>query len=114
MEEARVHFNVAQCEIEMEPKPVSYIFGVDETNMKMPVRFLRMSDGTVYRLKHHLARDGNETVESAIREGTTLRGTESGTVYRFLAERSYMDPAVIKKAWETLPPPLQDTDEDSP
>lgn len=31
----------------MEAKPVSYMVGVDETNLRMPVRFLRMSDGTL-------------------------------------------------------------------
>lgn len=98
----------------MEPKPVSYIVGVDETNLKMPVRFMRMSDGTLFRLKHHLARDGNETVELAIREGSIIRGAESGTIYRVFAERPYMDPAVIKKAWEASPPPWQDKDDNSP
>ena len=94
----------------MEAKPVSYIVGVDETNLRMPVRFLRMSDGTLYRLKHHLARDGNETVESAIKEGSVIRGVESGIVYRFLAERPYTDPAVLKAAWEASPAPWQDND----
>lgn len=94
---------------ETKPKPVSYIIGVDEANLKMPVRFLRMSDGTLYRLKHQLARDGNEIVEPAVREGSTIRGAESGIVYRLLAERPYMDPAVIKAAWAASPPPWKDT-----
>ena len=92
----------------MDAKPVSYIVGVDETNLRMPVRFLRMSDGTLYRLKRHLARAGNEVVESAIKEGNSIRGVESGTVYRFLAERPYTDPAVLKAAWEASPPPWED------
>lgn len=89
----------------MESEPVSYIVGVDETNLTMPVRFLRMSDGTLYRLKHHLARDGNETVELAVKEGSVIRGVESGIVYRFLAERPYTDPGVLKAAWDASPPP---------
>ena len=95
----------------MEPKPVSYLVGVDETNMKMPVRFLRMSDGTLYRLKHHLARDGDEAVEPAIREGRIMRGAESGTVYHFLHERPYIDPALIKEAWAASPLPGRDKNE---
>ena len=94
----------------MEPKSVRYIVGVDETNLRMPVRFLRMSDGTLYRLKHHLARDGDEIVESAIKEESIIRGVESGIVYRFLAERPYTDPAVLKEVWEASPPPWQDND----
>jgi hypothetical protein len=100
--------SVPLCEWTVEAKPVSYIVGVDETNPRMPVRFLRMSDGTVYRLKHHLARDGNETVESAIKEGNIIRGVKSGIVYRFLAERPYTDPAVLNAAWEASPPPWHD------
>jgi hypothetical protein len=83
----------------MEREPVSYIVGVDVANPKMPVRFIRMSDGTLYRLKHPLARDGNETVESAVREGSAIRGVESGIIYRILAERPYTDPAKIQEAW---------------
>jgi hypothetical protein len=89
----------------VEAKPVSYIVGVDEANLKVPVRFMRMSDGSLYRLKHPLARDGNETAELAIKEGSVIRGVTSGIVYRFLAERPYTDPAVIKAAWDASQAP---------
>jgi len=76
----------------------------------MPVRFLRMSDGALYRLKHHLARDGNEAVEAAIKEGSVIRGVESGIVYRYVAERPYTDPGVLKAAREASPPPWRGND----
>lgn len=62
---------------------MSYIVGVDESNPRMPVRFMRMSDGTLCRLKHHLARDGNETVESAVKEGNVIKDVESRIVIGF-------------------------------
>ena len=90
---------------DMGPKPVSYIVGVEEKKPKLPVRFMRMSDGTLYRLKHPLAKDGNEIAEPASREGNSIRGTDSGVIYRYLAERPYTDPAIIKDAWDASPPP---------
>lgn len=44
--------------------------------------------------------------------GWHFRGVESGIVYRLLAERPYIDPGVLKAAWEAPPPPWQDGDAD--